>query len=398
VEALRSRPDLFRLSWTVLCVALWWAAIEMTGHRSANPVVLGRWSAAWFVALGMAAATAACASAGLLPNLYPRFRAARGAVALSCLLAGALYLASLETLFRFNFLGASYHEDTARYLRETLPDAELNYRHRPGFQTRYQGQSVSFNELGLRDGPVGPKTPDELRIVILGDSVVFGWGVAAEDTFGRQLEDGLRARLGRPVRTVNTGVCSYNTVQQLCYLRRAGARLQPDLVLLVYVENDVQPMIPVDRQGSMLAVRDHPGRAADWLLAHSWTYRVGYHLSRPMLAKEPLERAAPGYQASLEALRAIERESAALGAPFAVMVFRMSRRAASDLLVADIERTGAAHGFAVADAAPWFAGKDLRRLTNSITDTHPNAAGHAILAAGTADFLVENGPTSAASR
>jgi lysophospholipase L1-like esterase len=398
VEAARRRPDLFRASWTILCLALWALSVEMAGHRSANPVVLGRWSAAWFVAFAMAAAGACAASAGLLPALYPRFRAARGAVALSGLLTAALCLASLEILFRLDFLGASYHQETARYLRETLPDAELNYRHRPELSTRYQGQSVRFNELGLRDRPVGLKRPGELRVVILGDSVVFGWGVAEEDTFGRQLEDRLRDRLGRPVRTVNTGVCSYNTVQQLHYLRRAGARLQPDIVLLLYVENDVQPMIPVDRSGSMLAVRDRPGRFADWLLAHSWTYRVAYHLSRPMLAPEPLDPAAAGYKASLEALAELARESAALGASFAVVVFRMSRRGASDRLVSDIETAGLDAGFPVADAAPWFAGQDLRRLTNSVTDTHPNAAGHAILAAGAAKFLSQIRQTAPGSR
>ena len=43
---------------------------------------------------------------------------ARGALALSALFTLVLCLASLELLFRFDFLGASYHEETARYLRE----------------------------------------------------------------------------------------------------------------------------------------------------------------------------------------------------------------------------------------------------------------------------------------
>jgi lysophospholipase L1-like esterase len=393
-----ARPDYFRLGWATFCLLLWWAAVEIAEHRSANPAVLGRWSTAWFAVLAGAAASAASASAGLLPRLYPRFRAARGAVALSGLLTLLLTVTSLETLFRLDFLGASYHEETARYLRETLPDQKLNYRHRPGFRTTYQDRAVSFNELGLRDRPLEAKASGESRLVILGDSVAFGWGVPEEDTFGRQLEQRLGDCLGRPVRTVNTGVCSYNTVQQLRFLRRQGAQLDPDAVLLLYVENDVLPFLPVERDGSMLSVRGRPGRLTDWLLARSWTYRVAYHLSRPMLAGETLDPEAAGYRDSLAALASLAETSADLGAEFAVIVYRMARRPASDRLVEDIRAVGEAAGFSVADAAPWFAGRDLRGLTNSVTDTHPNAAGHALLAEGAADFLRRNKLPPAAPR
>ena len=369
---------------------LWWWAAELAGHRSASPAVLGRWSPARFALLAAAASLAAAATAGLLPGVYPRFRAARGSVALSCLLTVLFTLGSLEALFRLDFLGASYHEETARYLRETLPDPELNYRHRPGFRTHYQGHAADFNELGLRERPVSPKAEDETRIVILGDSVVFGWGVAEQDTFGRQLERELAGRLGRPVRTVNTGVCSYNTVQQLRVLRREGRTLEPDAVLLLYVENDVLPFIPVDRAASMLTVRGRSGGLADWLMARSWTYRVAYHLSRPLAAGETLDPESDGYRDSLRALESLARTSGELGASFGVAVYRMTGRPASDRLAAGIEAAGAEAGFPVADTKPWFSGRDLRTLTNSVTDTHPNAAGHAVLASGAADFLIRN--------
>jgi hypothetical protein len=106
-----------------------------------------------------------------------------------------------------------------------------------------------------------------------------------------------------------------------------------------------------------------------------------------MLAGETLDPDSQGYRDSMESLNDLARVSQDLGASFVVVAFRMSRRPASDRLVSDIEAVGAQEGFPVADAAPWFAGKDLRRLTNSITDTHPNAAGHAILAAGGAQLV-----------
>ena len=37
---------------------------------------------------------------------------------------------------------------------------------------------MSINELGMRDRKLEKKRDGELRILLLGDSVTFGWGVA----------------------------------------------------------------------------------------------------------------------------------------------------------------------------------------------------------------------------
>jgi lysophospholipase L1-like esterase len=49
-------------------------------------------------------------------------------------------------------------------------------------------------------------------------------------------------------------------------------------------------------------------------------------------------------------------------------------------------------GFEFADALPWFAGRNIRRLTNSFLDSHPNPAGHRVLAAGAAEWLADDFP------
>ena len=57
-------------------------------------------------------------------------------------------------------------------------------------------------------------------------------------------------------------------------------------------------------------------------------------------------------------------------------------------LFTDLSSRAMQGGFLYADTLPWFQGKNLRKLTNSFIDTHPNRAGHAILASGMADFMV----------
>ena len=49
------------------------------------------------------------------------------------------------------------------------------------------------------------KQPGELRVVMLGGSTVFGYGVAWEESIAPQLEARLREKLNRPVTVVNLG-------------------------------------------------------------------------------------------------------------------------------------------------------------------------------------------------
>lgn len=66
-------------------------------------------------------------------------------------------------------------------------------------------RSAGLNRYGYR-GPVVPrKAPGELRVVMLGGSTVFGYGVAWNESVTAYLEAKLRERLKRPVRAVNLG-------------------------------------------------------------------------------------------------------------------------------------------------------------------------------------------------
>src|SRR5262245_60753707 len=69
----------------------------------------------------------------------------------------------------------------------------LRYELIPGSRTtNYVGVPVSVNRLGLRDREVSvPKPAGTFRILGVGDSVTFGYGVRVEDTYLRILEDRL---------------------------------------------------------------------------------------------------------------------------------------------------------------------------------------------------------------
>jgi lysophospholipase L1-like esterase len=77
-------------------------------------------------------------------------------------------------------------------------------------------------------------------MLVLGDSIVFGLGVTAEDAFPRALERILAKRLGRPVEVINGGVPGYGTLQEIKLFEESVEKLRPQVVLLTLaVFNDV---------------------------------------------------------------------------------------------------------------------------------------------------------------
>lgn len=114
----------------------------------------------------------------------------------------------------------------------------------PGSRYEWQGIPVVVNGHGLR----GPETTYEkpagtFRILNLGDSVVMGWGVREEETYGRRLEQWLNEQGSNGVRyeVINAGVPGWNLENALAYLQAEGLKYEPDLLLLdLTTNNDIR--------------------------------------------------------------------------------------------------------------------------------------------------------------
>lgn len=99
---------------------------------------------------------------------------------------------------------------------------------------------VRINALGLRGPEVTRvRPPGTRRVLVLGDSYVFGVGVDEEHLFTTCLERRL-SRDGARVEVVNAGVSGYSTDQQLLLLQELGPQLRPDVVVLVMCDNDFE--------------------------------------------------------------------------------------------------------------------------------------------------------------
>jgi len=169
----------------------------------------------------------------------PRGARGRGAnllLALASLLAVGLLLVGSEMAVR---------RANPRYLERISLD-DLAYLHtyspvygwtpRPSFRYTLAGSETTINRLGYRGREVAwARTPGRPRIVMLGDSITFGYGVRDGETFSAVMET-----LDPRLEVVNLGVQGYGTDQELLKLEREGFAYAPDIVVLnVCLANDL---------------------------------------------------------------------------------------------------------------------------------------------------------------
>jgi lysophospholipase L1-like esterase len=144
----------------------------------------------------------------------------------------------------FNPFGVEFFHILPYHMQGMVDDPQLGYKHPESVTYMLGASQVSINAHGLRDADIPYTKPDnEKRILVLGDSVTFGWGVSQGEAFSDQMEPLLRGQTGVQWQVINAGINGYNTEQEAAYLRLEGMRYSPDYVLLIYVSNDVDPVI-----------------------------------------------------------------------------------------------------------------------------------------------------------
>lgn len=114
------------------------------------------------------------------------------------------------------------------------------YELRPNARGRFMGQPVLINSQGLHDYEYSRrKEPGTFRIVGVGDSSLFGWGVPFEDSSLKVLERRLNEKSrGQKFEVINFAVPGYNTAMEAETFVRRCVEYAPDVVLLNFNTND----------------------------------------------------------------------------------------------------------------------------------------------------------------
>lgn len=127
--------------------------------------------------------------------------------------------------------------DDCVYRRSTNPI--LGFELKPNYRNDAADNIASYartNAFGFRDKPRSiAKRPDTERIILLGDSVVEGYGLPEKDTISQQWEN-LYTNGEKEI--LNAGVSAYCTLAEVELLEKKGLEFAPDVVVLLFVEND----------------------------------------------------------------------------------------------------------------------------------------------------------------
>jgi len=139
-----------------------------------------------------------------------------------------LCVAALEGILRLNHYGN---------LEIYEPDPKLYWKLKPNQDcfTKIDRKPVHINSHGTRgrdfqtDKPAGT-----MRILSLGDSRTFGWGLADQETYSRRLERLLQERVGngKKIEVINAGVNAWSYPQMLVYFRDFALQYKPDFVVI----------------------------------------------------------------------------------------------------------------------------------------------------------------------
>ncbi|HXJ37551.1 MAG TPA: hypothetical protein VMS22_26280 [Candidatus Eisenbacteria bacterium] len=120
-------------------------------------------------------------------------------------------------------------------------DARFGWRHRPGLRgwatycddRPIPPSPIETDDLGMLESPLDATPSGAARMLVLGGVLPEGLGVRPERRLSRALQERADVRRGRPLRVFNAGTGGFALDNALLWFRAEGARLHPDVVLLV---------------------------------------------------------------------------------------------------------------------------------------------------------------------
>ena len=313
-----------------------------------------------------------------------------------------LFCGAAEAILRVKFARSlDFSMEMWKYaatLKHPVADPHLSFAHIPNSSAFLMGAPVSINSHGLRDREyTEAKPPDVYRIVMLGDSTTFGWGVLEEDTVAKILERELNRTAvagGRRFEVLNAGVGNYNTVQEYTHYLTYDRVFHPDLVILEYFINDAEP-VPTERKPGLLG--------SSYLLAFT---AARYDSTLRSMGKRPnweeyygglYRDGLPGFEAAKNALSGLAASTRADGAKLLVTILpelhEINGRYPFVRPHQMIKDTVAAQNVPVMDLIDGLRGHGPERsLWVTAADDHPNQKANSLIVAQELPWILANLP------
>ena len=267
------------------------------------------------------------------------------------------------------------------------------------------GIYYAYNSQGLRDHEYGPKKGGVYRILVLGDSVTWGVGVAFNDTYVKKLEKKLKENQAITYEVINAATGGYNTIQELLWFKEYGFAYQPDLIIIAFTGADEQPTLLVpkgDRLEQLTLITSDvptfallPGGYHQTFLTTSSFYQLFTQSLYSLLSQAIPESSFYYYNEGRDTTKLAIRD-------FASLVSDKEMKLAFLLIPPLVKSSDNRHSAWLADFLETqnIPSLDLFSIfqqshpesfqLNEQDKTHPNAIGHSLIANQTYVFLREN--------
>lgn len=254
-------------------------------------------------------------------------------------------------------------------------------------------------------GPEPRPSPggDTFRILVVGDSFAWGYGVHPEDTFARRLEIRLDAvSRGDDFEVINWSRPGWNTVVEYRSVKANIDELSPNLLLLSFTLNDAEPISPqeVAELRSDLRRREPELGLSVFLVQRSQLYSLVWdrleitRLHRAYATYYHSLFEGPDWKSCLGALKRLRDLTRDRSIPIVLVVFPIFDSPMDDSysyrdLHDKMREVGRSLEIPVLDLLEAYRGIDVYRLAvEPFADAHPNELAHRIAADTILDYLV----------
>jgi lysophospholipase L1-like esterase len=209
---------------------------------------------------------------------------------------------SLDTFFANRFFLVNRSLD---YPEVFMRDPDIFWRFRPSQEINsrfFEGKSYRINSSGLRGDEIPPRS-DKKRLVFLGNSCTFGWGVSEEQTFVKLTERLLNERQAEKIfETINAGIPGFSSFQGRRFYVSDMASLKPEIVFIMFAWNDQWAAggnIPDNQQKSPPKWIIKSQNLFSRLKIYRLLRKIILSVTEPSL-EDKLDRQNPVYRVSLE--------------------------------------------------------------------------------------------------
>ena len=267
----------------------------------------------------------------------------------------------------------------------------------PSCATRiWKRRYVRLNQEGWRDVEhTLTAAPGTKRILIVGDSIAFGWGIpSTSGRLGEQLAAGLTEKTGEQWEALNASKGGMNTLQEIPFVQ-AMLPYHPDVVVLVYVFNDMDYLAPQISPRLSQGERFYP-----WWIAYRNFYlaqeimvrlRLVYYRfwggvrSDPYLSEALLQR-------HLQDVSRLLNLAGRDGAVVRVVPFEYDPSPQVAKRYEFFVQHATAAGIPLCSLQHAFGKRPLQKLTVNMLDGHPNELANQLASTTVLDCLASSAP------